>query len=49
MTPTPEEIEDAQCAAFWRLTQQARRRHPEALDEGTALLDNTVLDGLEDD
>jgi hypothetical protein len=49
MTPTPEEIEDAERAEFWRLTQQALRRHPEALDEDRALLDKLVSDRLEDD
>jgi hypothetical protein len=36
MTPTPEEIENAERAELWRLTQQALRRHPEALDEDRA-------------
>lgn len=49
MTPTPDDIEAADRAEFWRLTQEALRRHPEALDEDRALLDNTLLDGLEDD
>jgi hypothetical protein len=49
MTPTPDEVEDAERADFWRRTQEALRRHPEALDEDRALLDNNLLDGLEDD
>jgi hypothetical protein len=49
MTPTPDEVEDAERAEFWRLTQEALRRNPEALDEDRALLDTTLLDGLEDD
>jgi hypothetical protein len=32
MTPAPEKIEDAERAEFWRLTHEALRRHPEALD-----------------
>jgi hypothetical protein len=34
---------------LWRLTQEALRGHPEALDEDRALVDNTLLDGLDDD
>lgn len=49
MTPTPDEIEDAERADFWRLTQEALRRHPEALDEDRALWDRTLMDGLEED
>jgi hypothetical protein len=37
MTPTPDEIEDAKRAEFWWLTQEALRRHPEALDEDRVL------------
>jgi len=47
--PTPYEIEDSERVQFWRLTQEALRRHPEALDEDRDLLDNTLLDGLQDD
>ncbi len=49
MTSTPDEIADAERAEFWRLTRDALRRHPDALEEDRALLDNTLLDGLEDD
>ncbi len=47
-TSTPDVIEDAE-RAFWRLTQETLRRQPEALEEDTALLDNTLLDGLAED
>jgi hypothetical protein len=33
MTPTPNETEDAERAEFWRLTQEALAKHPDALDE----------------
>ena len=49
VTQTPEEIEDAERAEFWRLTQEALRQHPEALDEDRALWDRTLMDGLEED
>ncbi len=49
MTPTPDDIEVAERVEFWRLTQQALRGHPEALDEDRALLDNSLPDGLEAD
>jgi hypothetical protein len=47
MTPTPEETEDAERAEFWRLTQEALRRHPEALNEDP-VWERTLRDGLEE-
>jgi hypothetical protein len=49
VTPTPEEIDEAERANFSRLTQEALRRHAETLGEHRSLLDNTLVDGLEDD
>jgi hypothetical protein len=49
MTPTSDEIDEAERAEFWRLTQEALRQHPEALDDDRALWDRTLSDGLKDD
>ena len=46
---TPQEDGPAEVAEFWRLTQEALRRHPEALHEDRELLDSTLMDGLGDD
>jgi hypothetical protein len=47
--PTPEEMRTPSPPSSLRLTQEAPRRHPEALDEDRPLLNNTLLDALEDD
>ena len=49
MTRTPDEVEDAERAEFWRRTQEALRRNPEALDEDRALWDRTLMHRLKDD
>lgn len=45
----PEEDDPAEVAEFWRLTQKALAKHPEALDEDRELWDKTLMDGLDDD
>ncbi len=47
MTPTPEEIEEAERTEFWRMTQEALGRHPEALNEDP-VWERTLRDGLEE-
>ena len=37
MTTSPPEGDPAEVAEFWRLTQEALARHPEALDEDREL------------
>lgn len=49
MTTLPEKDDPAEVAEFWRLTQEALAKHPEALDEDSELWDKTLMDGLEDD
>ena len=48
MTPTPDENENAERAEFWRLTQEALAKHPNALDEDP-VWEIALRDGLEDD
>ena len=49
MTTLPPEDDPAEVAEFWRLTQEALRRHPEALDEDPETLGQDLMDGLEHD
>lgn len=48
MTTLPEEDDPAEVAEFWRLTQEALAKHPEALNEDP-VWDNAAWDGFEDD
>lgn len=48
MTTLPEKDDPAEVAKFWRLTQEALAKHPEALDEDP-IWDKASWDGLEDD
>jgi hypothetical protein len=48
MTASPEEDDAAERSEFWRRTQEALARHPEALDEDP-VLDNASWDGLDND
>jgi len=47
MTTTPE-VEPAEVAEFWRLTQEALVKHPDALDEDPVWA-VALRDGLKDD
>jgi hypothetical protein len=48
MTPTPEQIEDAEGAEFYRWTQEALRRPRRWTRTGPSST-TPLLDGLEDD
>jgi hypothetical protein len=48
MTTVPEKDDDAERAEFWRLTQEALAKHPDALDEDLAW-ERSLRDGLEHD
>ncbi len=48
MTTLPEEYDPAEVAEFWRLTQEALAKYPEALNQDP-VWDNPRWGGLQDD